>query len=79
MANLLKVKLVRGRSKCTAKQLGTLDGLGLKRRSQEKILMDTVEIRGMVMKVQHLITVEAIDGDDSLRQSKRLDKGRASA
>ena len=39
MANLLKVKLVRGRSKCTAKQLGTLDGLGLMRRSQR---FDTV-------------------------------------
>lgn len=79
MANLLKVTLHRGRSKCTAKQLGTLDGLGLKRRSQTKILKDTPEIRGMVLKVQHLIEVEAFEGDDSLRVSQRLRKAQASA
>lgn len=77
MASLLKLKLLRGRSKLTARQLGTLDGLGLKRRLQQKILLDTPEIRGMILKVQHLVEAERFDGDDSLRDSARLRKTRA--
>lgn len=79
MASLLKVTLLRGRSKLTDKHLGTLTGLGLKRRHQQKILLDTPEIRGMILKVQHLIEVERFDGDDSLRDSARLREARASA
>ena len=77
MASLLKVTLRRGRSKLTAKQLGTLTGLGLKRLHQQKILLDRPEIRGMILKVQHLIDVERFDGDDSLRNSARLREARA--
>lgn len=77
MANLIKVTLKRGLSKCTDSQIGTLQGLGLRKRHQQKILKDTAPIRGMVMKVQHMLEVEAFEGDDSLRDSARLRKARA--
>lgn len=79
MASLIKVTLIRGLSKCTEKQKGTLQGLGLRKRHQTKILKDTVPIRGMIMKVQHMLEVERFDGDDSLRDSARLRKERAQA
>jgi large subunit ribosomal protein L30 len=77
MASLIKVTLKRSLSKCTEKQIATLQGLGLRNRSQTKILMDTPAIRGMVLKMQHMLDVEAFDGDDSLRDSARLRKQRA--
>ncbi len=77
MASLLKVTLLRSLSKCTEKQRATLQGLGLRKREQTKILKDTVPIRGMVLKVQHMIEVERFDGDDSLRDSARLRRQRA--
>jgi large subunit ribosomal protein L30 len=77
MASLLKVTLVRGLSKCTDKQRATLQGLGLRKRHQTKILKDTVPIRGMILKMQHMLEVERIDGDDSMRDSARLRRQRS--
>lgn len=77
MASLIKVKLVRSISKCTPKQKATLQGLGLRRRSYSKILKDTAPIRGMIMKMQHMLEVERFDGDDGLRDSARLRKAKA--
>ena len=78
MASLLKVTLKRSLSKCTDKQIATLQGLGLRKRSQTKILKDTPPIRGMVLKMQHMLDVERFDGEDTLRDSARLRKQRAS-
>ncbi|GEM_PF-1824908 len=77
MASLIKVTLKRSLSKLTVKQTATLQGLGLRKIHQQKILMDTAPIRGMVMKMQHVLEVERFDGDDSLRQSARLRKQRS--
>jgi large subunit ribosomal protein L30 len=74
MSSLIKVTLVKSTSNCDPRQLATVKGLGLERIGRSKILKDTAPIRGMVMKVQHLIEVERFDGDDSLRQSARLKK-----
>ncbi len=79
MASLIRVKLVRSLSKCTDRQKATLQGLGLRKREQEKVLMDTVPIRGMIMKVQHMLHVERFEGDDALRESARLRKQRQQA
>lgn len=79
MASLIKVTLNRSLSKCTQQQLDTLKGLGLKHRHQTKYLKDTKPIRGMVLAVQHMIDVELVQGDDSLRVSQRLRKARAGA
>jgi large subunit ribosomal protein L30 len=72
MASLIKVKLKRSLSKCTEQQIATLQGLGLRKREQTKILKDTKPIRGMVLAVQHLIEVERFDGDESLRTGARV-------
>lgn len=77
MTSLIRVKLIRGLSKCTERQKATLQGLGLRKREQEKVLLDTVPIRGMILKVQHMLEVERFDGDESLRDSARLRKRRA--
>lgn len=79
MTSLIRVKLKRGLSKCTDRQIATLQGLGLRKLQQEKVLLDTKPIRGMIMKVQHMIEVERFDGDESLRDSARLRKQRAAA
>ncbi|MCB9655505.1 MAG: 50S ribosomal protein L30 [Deltaproteobacteria bacterium] len=79
MASLIKVTLKRSLSKCTERQRATLQGLGLRRRGGTKVLMDTREIRGMVVLMQHMIDVERFEGDDALRDSARLRKARASA
>ncbi len=71
MAKLIKVTLKRGLSKCPPRELATVAGLGLRRRHQTRILMDTPAIRGMVMRVQHMLDVEGFEGDDSLRKSTR--------
>jgi large subunit ribosomal protein L30 len=77
MASLIKVTLKRSLSKLTDKQTATLQGLGLRKMHQSKVLKDTAPIRGMVMKMQHMLEVERFDGDDTLRQSARLRKQRA--
>ena len=77
MASLIKVTLRRGLSKCTDDQIATAHGLGLFRIGKSKVLKDTKPIRGMALKIQHLIDIERYDGDDSDRDSARLRKARA--
>lgn len=77
MASLIKVTLKRSLSKCTKETVDTLQGLGLRKRHQTKILKDTKPIRGMVLAVQHMIDAERFDGDDSLRVSARIRKRAA--
>jgi len=72
MTSLIRVKLASGLAGSTKRQRATVHGLGLKKRNSEKILKDTAPIRGMIMKVQHLLEVERFDGDDSQRDSARL-------
>ena len=52
------VKQKRSISGCTEYQKNVLKGIGLGRIGQERILKDTLPIRGMVEKVQHLLDVE---------------------
>jgi len=54
----IKVTLKRsgiGRNKYFTK---VLNGLGLRRLHQTVVLQDTPEIRGMIYKVNHMVTVE---------------------
>jgi large subunit ribosomal protein L30 len=39
-------------------QEATLKGLGLGKRHRSRVLQDTPEVRGMIYKVRHLVTVE---------------------
>lgn len=74
MASLIRVTLKRSISKLTPKQLGTINGLGLFGRGDTKILKDTAPIRGMILKMQHMLDVERFDGDDKERNSARQRK-----
>ena len=77
MASLIRVKLTSGLAGCNERQRATVAGLGLGKRNSEKILKDTAPIRGMILKVQHLLEIERFDGEDSLRDSARLRAQRA--
>jgi large subunit ribosomal protein L30 len=57
----LKVTQVRSEIGAKPKQRGTLRALGLRRLGQSNLLPDRPEIRGMIRKVPHLITVEEVE------------------
>lgn len=61
MALKLKVTLVRSPIDRTKKQKDTVRGLGLRRLNHSVVLDDTPAIRGMIVKVQHLVTVAPAD------------------
>jgi len=56
----LKVTLIRSRIGTKPKQRGTIRALGLGRIGSTNVLPDRPEIRGMIARVPHLITVEEI-------------------
>jgi len=55
---MLKVTLRKSVIKCTQSQRATVKGLGLKKINSSRLLQDTPDVRGMVLKVKHLIEVE---------------------
>jgi large subunit ribosomal protein L30 len=58
MAGQLKVTLVRSAIGSKPKARGTIRALGLRRVNSSNVLPDRPEIRGMVAKVPHLVSVE---------------------
>ena len=56
----LKVKLTKSFSGANERQMRTIQGLGLRKFNQERLLKDTPEIRGMIFKVQHLVSHEVV-------------------
>jgi large subunit ribosomal protein L30 len=54
----VKVTLKKSVIGRTADQRQTVRGLGLSKISQTRELNDTPEIRGMIRKVAHLLTIE---------------------
>lgn len=58
MGNILRCTLAKSMIGSTRKVRATLTGLGLTRRQKTVVRKDTPEIRGMLRKVQHLVTVE---------------------
>ncbi len=55
----------------TVRQRATLYGLGLRRLNHTVTLRDTPAIRGMVVKVQHLIDVKVIEGEAPLSTKRK--------
>ncbi len=53
----IRIKLKKGVIACTPRQRGTINGLGLRRREQERVLENTPAVRGMIKKVLHLVQV----------------------
>jgi large subunit ribosomal protein L30 len=60
MPGTLKVTQVRSAIGAKPKQRGTLRALGLRRINHTVELPDRPEIRGMVSRVPHLVTVEEV-------------------
>ena len=58
MADKLKVTLVRSTIDRSESQKRTVIGLGLRKLNSISVLEDTRATRGMIRKVQHLVTVE---------------------
>ncbi len=56
----LKVKLTKSFSGANERQLRTIQGLGLRKFNQVRLLKDTPEIRGMIFKVRHLVSHEVV-------------------
>ena len=60
-ATMLKVTQVRSQIGTKPKTRGTLRALGLRRLGDSNVLPDRPEIRGMLHRVPHLVTVETVD------------------
>jgi large subunit ribosomal protein L30 len=70
----LKIKLTKSFSGASSRQLATITGLGLSKFGQERLLQDTPAIRGMVFKVQHLVSHEVVKDEPkphARRKSRR--------
>jgi len=72
----LKIKLYKSKAGASETQLRTLRGLGLQRFGQERILQDTPAIRGMVFKIQHLVSQEVVNEQAPKRQRQKPRKIR---
>lgn len=56
----IKVTQVRSSIGAKPKQRGSLRALGLRKLGQSNILPDRPEIRGMIARVPHLVSVETV-------------------
>jgi large subunit ribosomal protein L30 len=63
MATALKVTQVKSAIGSKPKQRGTLRALGLRRLGHSNTLPDRPEIRGMIRRVPHLVTVEEVESE----------------
>ena len=61
-AKLVKVKLVRSPIGALPRQQDCLRGLGLRRINDERELIDTPSVRGMIGRVGHLVEVGGAAG-----------------
>jgi large subunit ribosomal protein L30 len=59
----LKITLIRSYIGRPQKQREILRGMGLGKLNKTVMLKDTPEIRGMVSKVGHLVSMEELKGD----------------
>lgn len=57
----IKITQVKSRIGSTERQKKTLDALGLKKMNNPVIKEDNPQIKGMIRKVFHLVTVEVIN------------------
>ncbi len=63
MGKKLKITQVRSAIGRIEKQKATIKALGISKRGRSVVHDDTPVIRGMVDKVNHLVTVQEVDGE----------------
>ncbi|MEI6837920.1 MAG: 50S ribosomal protein L30 [Alcaligenaceae bacterium] len=56
----VKVTLIRSTIGCKKDHRETVRGLGLRRINSTKVLKDTPEVRGMINKVDYLVTASEV-------------------
>jgi len=56
----LRIKLIRSTNKCLENQKATVKALGLKKIGSTVEQQDNPQIRGMIKRVSHLVSVEEI-------------------
>jgi len=61
MADTLKITQLRSTIGCKQNQRATLKSLGLRKIRQTVEKPDTPQIRGMILTVRHLVTVEEVN------------------
>ena len=66
---MIKVTQVKSSIGTKPKHRGTLRALGLRRLGQSNILPDRPEIRGMIARVPHLVTVEQLSDEQASEQA----------
>jgi large subunit ribosomal protein L30 len=62
VGDILKIKMVKSEIGRPEKQRKILRGMGLKKLNSTVTLSDTPQIRGMINKVVHLVSVEESKG-----------------
>jgi large subunit ribosomal protein L30 len=74
----IKVKLVRGLSRCPANHRVIVAGLGLGKRESTRILPDTPQTMGMIAKVSYLVSWERVDAPPPVgRKARKAAKAKA--
>ncbi len=63
MARYIKITQIRSTIGRPEKQERILQALGLHKRGKTRILPDNEAVRGMIMKVSHLVAIEPYDGE----------------
>ena len=58
---LLRVTLVKSPIGYNSRQRATVQSLGLRRMGRSVLIGDAPQVRGMIAKVSHLVTVEEVD------------------
>lgn len=58
MSQNLRITLIRSHIGRPEKHRAVLRGMGLNRMSKTVTLPDTLEVRGMIRKVQHMVRIE---------------------
>lgn len=56
--NTVTIKLVRSPIGCKVDHRATVRGLGLRKLNSKSTLIDTVEVRGMINKINYLVQVQ---------------------
>jgi large subunit ribosomal protein L30 len=60
MSDRIKITLVKSSIGCSTRQKRTVKALGLKRVHSSVEKMDVPEVRGMIERINHLVTVEEV-------------------
>ena len=61
MSQKIKVTQIRSRIGSKKNQIASLRGLGLWKINSHAVLENTPEIRGMILKVNHLVKIESVN------------------